>query len=152
MKRLSDALSSLTEAEIVVQRQLDAYNARDLVGWLKTYKADAQQHLLHAGLLAAGHEAIRSRMVDRFNDPALHAQLISRTIMDAIVVDHELVTRSVLNGQETVEMICIYEVHDGLIVKATFAIGQAKTKVGDCDLISLELDRPSALHPSDPTK
>ena len=58
------ALPLLTKAETVVQRQLEAYNARDLEGWLSTYKADAEQYLLHAGLLASGHEAIRRRMGD----------------------------------------------------------------------------------------
>ena len=123
------ALSLLIKAESVIQRQLEAYNARDLEAWLATYKADAEQYLLHAGLLASGHDAIRRRMTDRFNDPALHAALVSRTVMDNIVIDHEFVTRTFPNGLETVEMVCIYEVHAGLIVKATFAIGQAKPKV-----------------------
>ena len=123
------APSLLIKAETVVQQQLEAYNARDLEGWLATYKADAEQYLLHAGLLASGHEAIRKRMLDRFNDPALHAELVSRTVMDNIVMDHEFVTRTHPDGLETVEMICIYEVHAGLIVKATFAIGQSRPKV-----------------------
>ena len=123
------ALSLLIKAESVIQRQLEAYNARDLEAWLATYKADAEQYLLHAGLLASGHDAIRRRMTDRFNDPALHAALVSRTVMDNIVIDHEFVTRTFPDGLETVEMVCIYEVHAELIVKATFAIGQAKPKV-----------------------
>lgn len=122
------ALSLLIEAETVVQRQLEAYNARDLEGWLVTYKDDAEQYLLHGGLLASGHEAIRRRMTDRFNDPALHAQLVLRTVMDNIVIDHEFVSRTFPDGIEVVEMICIYEVQAGLIVKATFAIGQARPK------------------------
>lgn len=116
------------KAETVVQRQLDAYNARDLEAWLSTYQDNAEQYLLHAGLLASGHAEIRKRMADRFNDPALHAELVSRTVMDNVVVDHEFVTRTFPDGLKTVEMICIYEVHAGLIVKATFAIGQARTK------------------------
>ena len=123
------ALSLLIKAESVIQRQLEAYNARDLEAWLATYKADAEQYLLHAGLLAYGHDAIRRRMTDRFNDPALHAELVSRTVMDNIVIDHEFVTRTFPDGLETVEIVCIYEVHAGLIVKATFAIGRAKPKV-----------------------
>ncbi len=120
------ALALLASAESVVQRQLVAYNARDLGAWLATFKADAEQYLLHAGLLASGHDAIRKRMADRFNDPTLHAKLISRTVMDSIVVDHEIVTRMFPDGLAAVEMICIYEVHAGLIIKATYAIGQAR--------------------------
>jgi hypothetical protein len=115
-------------AEQVAQQQLDAYNARDLDAWLKTYAVDAEQHLLHAGTLAVGHQAIRSRMEERFRDPALHAELKARTVMDNIVVDHEYVTRSAPDGHVEIEMICIYEIAAGLIVKATFAIGQARQK------------------------
>jgi hypothetical protein len=121
------ALALLIKPETVVQQQLDAYNARDLEAWLATYKDDAEQYLLHAGLLAAGRDAIRKRMVDRFNDEALHAELVSRTVMDNIVVDHELVTSTLPDGLATIEMICVYEVRAGLIVKATFSIGQART-------------------------
>jgi hypothetical protein len=116
----------LVSAEDVVQQQLDAYNARDLEAWLATYGPDAEQYMLHAGVMASGHEAIRKRMVERFEDPALHAELVSRTVMDNIVIDHEFVTRSLPDGLTTVEMLCIYEVHAGKIIKATFAIGQPR--------------------------
>lgn len=116
---------SVASAE-VVQRQLDAYNARDLEGWLATYSEDAEQYLLHGGLLAKGHAAIRKRMEERFTDPSLHARLLHRTSMENVVVDHELVTRTLPDGLATVEMLCIYEVHAGQIIKATFAIGQAR--------------------------
>lgn len=129
MELASTANPMLIKAETVVQKQLDAYNARDLEGWLATYKPDAEQYLLHAGLLACGHEAIRQRMTDRFKDPALRAELVSRTVMDNIVIDHEFVTRTSPDGLETVEMICIYEVAAGHIIKATFAIGQTRPKV-----------------------
>lgn len=121
-------LALLIKPETVVQQQLDAYNARDLEAWLATYKDDAEQYLLHAGLLASGRDAIRTRMVDRFDDEALHAELVSRTVMDNIVVDHEFVTRTLPDGLATIGMICVYEVWAGLIVKATFAIGQARPK------------------------
>ena len=121
-------LQLLIPAEQVVQQQLDAYNERNLDAWLATYKTDAEQYLLHGGLLAAGHESIRKRMAERFEDPALHAELVSRTVMDKIVIDHEFVTRTFPDGLASIEMLCIYEVHAGLIVKATFAIGQARSK------------------------
>jgi putative hydrolase of HD superfamily len=119
--------SPTTEASLqVVQAQLDAYNARDIEGWLSTYSEDAEQFLLHGGSLAKGRDAIRQRMEERFRDPALHAKLLGRTSMENIVVDHEMVTRTFPDGLATVEMICVYEVQAGRIVKATFAIGQAR--------------------------
>lgn len=114
------------KSESVVQSQLDAFNSRNLDAWLATYSEDAEQFLLHMGELAKGHDAIRKRMADRFKDPMQHAHLIHRIAMENIVVDHELVTRTFPDGLATVEMICVYEVDGGKIIKATFAIGQAR--------------------------
>ncbi len=109
--------------EAVVQRQLDAYNARDLAGWLATHAADATQYEHPATLLARGHVDIRARMQARFGEPNLHARLISRSVMGKLVVDHQFVTRSFAAGPGTVELVCIYSVERGLIQSASFAPG-----------------------------
>ncbi|MCU0918870.1 MAG: hypothetical protein MUF16_00805 [Burkholderiaceae bacterium] len=83
--------SPVTAPERVVQEQLDAYRARDLGRWLATYADDAEQFLLHGQLLAAGHAALRARMEERFQDSALHAELIHRMVLGSVVVDHEWV-------------------------------------------------------------
>lgn len=31
----------------VIQKQLDAYNAKDIEGWLSTYAQEAEQYILH---------------------------------------------------------------------------------------------------------
>lgn len=112
--------------EEVVQRQLEAYNARGLEAWLSTYAANAEQFELHGPLLAAGHAQIRARMVERFAEPDLHAQLLSRVVMGQVVIDYERITRNFPEGLGTIEMLCIYEVTAGLIQKASFRLG-AKT-------------------------
>ena len=109
--------------EAVVQRQLDAYNARDLDAWLATHAADATQYEHPATLLARGHADIRARMQARFGEPNLHARLISRSVMGKLVVDHEVVTRNFAAGPGTVELVCIYSVDGGLIQNASFAFG-----------------------------
>ena len=114
----------MSAAAVVIQRQLDAYNAHDLEAWLATYHPDAEQFLLHGDRLARGHTEIRARMTARFAEPDLHAHLLTRATMGHVVVDHERITRNFPEGVGHVEMICIYEVADGLIVKATFAVGQ----------------------------
>lgn len=114
---------SPTPADIV-QQQLDAYNARDIEAWVRTYHPDARQYALHGALLAQGRDAIRERMRERFLEPDLHATLLSRTAMGAIVVDHERVTRTFPEGRGTIEMLCVYEVQDDLIVGASFALGE----------------------------
>lgn len=50
-------------------------------------------------------------------------------LMRGLLVDHEFVTRSAAGGVESVEMVCIYEVTDGKIAKATFAMGQVRPTV-----------------------
>lgn len=107
----------------VVQRQLDAYNARDLDALLATYAPDAEQYALHGALLAKGHDAMRPRFAERFREPDLHARLLARTLIGNVVVDHEIITRNFPEGPGTLEMLCLYEVSEGLIRKATFATG-----------------------------
>ncbi|STQ89141.1 nuclear transport factor 2 family protein [Iodobacter fluviatilis] len=116
-------MQSLSPAD-VIQRQLDAYNAKNVDAWLATYAADAQQFTLHGELLAAGHAAIRSRVLSRFAEPDLYAKLLQRTVMGPIVVDYERITRNFPEGKGTVEMLCVYEVADGLIQKVSFAFGE----------------------------
>jgi hypothetical protein len=115
---------SLASPESVIQRQLDAYNAHDLDAWLATYAPDALQYQHPAQPLARGHAQIRERMVERFTEPDLHARLIHRTVMGSVVVDHEEITRNFPEGRGRVQMICVYEVRDGRIQAATFALGE----------------------------
>lgn len=110
----------------VIQAQLDAYNAKDIDALLATYSPDAEQFVLHGERLASGHDEMRSRFLGRFAEPDLHARLLSRTVMAGLVVDLELITRTFPEGRGTVEMLCIYEVVDGRIRRASFATG-AKT-------------------------
>ena len=108
----------------VVERQLAAYNARDLTKWLATYAPNAEHFLADGTLLARGREQLEQRMRPRFADPHLHALLLARTVVGNTVVDHERVTRTAEDGLEVLEMVCMYAVHDGAIVRATFAFGE----------------------------
>ncbi len=110
----------------VVQAQLEAYNAKDLDALMSTYAPDAQQFALHGPLLAQGIEAIRPRYQERFAEPDLHARLISRSVTGNFVTDVEIVTRNFPEGRGTVEMLCVYEVVDGRIARASFATGEKR--------------------------
>ena len=110
----------------VVQAQLDAYNARDLEALLDTYADDAEQFTVHGALLATGREQMRARFKLRFAEPDLHARLLSRTVMGNFVVDAELITRTFPEGRGTLEMLCIYEVVEGRIRRASFAAGEQR--------------------------
>jgi hypothetical protein len=113
----------MTHPAAVVQAQLDAYNAKDLDALMRTYAPDAQQFALHGALLAQGVEQIRPRYAARFLEPDLRAQLLTRSVVGNIVTDVELVFRNLPEGRATVEMLCIYEVVDGRIARASFATG-----------------------------
>jgi hypothetical protein len=118
-------------AEELIQRQLDCYNAKDLEGLLATYAPDASQFDLHGNLLAKGRDELRKRFAIRFAEPDLHAKLVQRIVMGQVVTDYEIITRNFPandpdfpNSKGTIEMLCIYEVENELIVRATFAIGK----------------------------
>jgi hypothetical protein len=121
------SLKMTTKSPIaVIQKQLDAYNAKDIEAWLATYAPDAEQYALHGERLARGHEEMRARMEARFSEADLNAKLVNRTAMGNVVVDLEIITRNFPEGRGTVEMLCVYEVTNGLIQKASFAFGQPK--------------------------
>ena len=110
----------------LVQRQLDAYNDKNIDGWLSTYAKNAKQFNLHGECLATGHEEMRKRIAVRFEEPDLHARLLSRIVMGNIVVDHEVITRNFAEGKGEIEMLCVYEIENSLIKTASFSVGQPK--------------------------
>lgn len=112
-----------TSPEAVVQRQLDAYNTRDLDALLATYAPDARQYVYPDTLVATGHDAIRTRMAPRFTEPNLHARLLQRAVMGNLVIDHEEVTRTFPEGTGTLELVAIYEVVDGRIQSQSVRAG-----------------------------
>ncbi|GGY90943.1 nuclear transport factor 2 family protein [Pseudoduganella plicata] len=118
-----------TSPLFVVQTQLDAFNAKDVNALMRTYAPDAEQFALHGERLAKGHDELRPRYMARFEEPDLFARLLSRTVAGNIVIDLELITRNFSEGLGTLEMLCIYEVVDGRIRRASFASG-AKTLFG----------------------
>ena len=115
--------SEFLSPELVVARQLEAYNARDIEAWVATYAPDGQQFEFPGKLLASGRAEIRARATLRFTEPNLHARLIRRTVMGAVVVDHEEVTRTFPEGEGRIELVCIYLVERGLIQTASFVFG-----------------------------
>src|SRR6187431_417104 len=64
----------------IVQRQLDAYNARDIDGLVAIYADDAGLYEHPDKLLATGTAALRERFAARFQEPNLHAALLHRIV------------------------------------------------------------------------
>lgn len=107
----------------VVQRQLDAYNARDIEAFSACWAEDAQYFAFPDTLLAQGIAAIRERHVVRFQEPNLFGRLIHRMALGTMVVDQEVVTRTFPESPGEVDVIALYEVEDGKIARAWFKLG-----------------------------
>jgi hypothetical protein len=106
-------------AASVVQRQVEAYNRRDLEAFSAAYHDDVQIFRLPATSPAlAGKAALREfYRAHRFNLPGLHAEIRNRIVAGNKVIDHEYVTGV---GEQPLEVVAAYEVKEGLITTVWF--------------------------------
>jgi hypothetical protein len=123
-------MSADQSPEAVVQRQLDAYNARDLDALLAIYADDAEVFEHPATLVAKGTAALRARFTARFQEPNLHARLLNRIVSGDRVIDHERVTRTFPEGPGEIELVMIYEVRAGRIARAWNLVGTRRLGTG----------------------
>ena len=109
--------------EALVQRQLDAYNARDLEGFVACYSERIQvfRPPLPEPALVGKAAFADFYATQRFNRPGLHAQLVNRMVLGRRVIDHERITGV---GDQPLEVAVVYEVADGLI-QAVWAFAAA---------------------------
>lgn len=105
----------------VVQRQLDAYNARDVESFLAVFADDAEAFDLGAKAPAmSGKAQLRARYSELFaSSPNLHSQVVSRMCFEGVVIDLEHITGR--NGsKEIYEVMAIYEIEKDLIIRVHF--------------------------------
>jgi ribosomal protein S18 acetylase RimI-like enzyme len=117
------ASADRSAVELPVQRQLEAYNARDIDGFMRCWAEDCEYYEFPARLLARGAAEVRERHLARFKEPGLFGKLLSRISVGNVVVDHETVTRTFPDGPGEVDVVAIYEVAGGRIAKAWFKQG-----------------------------
>ena len=113
----------VSAVEALIEKQLDAYNARDLEAFLAFYSDEAELHSLATGPLGKGKADMRKRYSARFSDSLLHAVIVKRMVMGSTVVDHERIHVTLPEGPGVMEAIAIYEVRDMKIAKVTFISG-----------------------------
>jgi hypothetical protein len=102
----------------VVQRQVNAYNARNMEAFITTYSSDAKLFQYPNLLVASGREEIRTRYERLFSGTRpLHAQILQRISAGRTVIDQERSTG--LPDARTSEGFVIYEVTDRLIRNVT---------------------------------
>jgi hypothetical protein len=109
---------NMTPVEIV-QRQLEAYNARDLAAFVAMYSDDIRIFRMPASEPAISGKADFSAFYaeKRFNLPDLHAELLGRIATGNKVVDHERIRGISAN---LVEAIAVYQVGTGRIETVWF--------------------------------
>ena len=115
-----------SDPAVVVQAQLDAYNAHDVDALVAIYAADAQLFQHPDTPLASGAEAIRARFTGRFASGKPRALLLHRIVCGNTVIDHETVHSSSPEGPVSVDMVAIYEVRDGRIARGWFTSAPVK--------------------------
>jgi len=106
--------------EDVVQRQVDAYNNRDIDQFVACHSAAVQlYHFSDTSPFCKGAVKLKEIYGDVFdNSPNLHAKILSRTVLGNKVIDHEMVSGR--KGVSETEIIAIYEVENDPIAKAHF--------------------------------
>jgi uncharacterized protein (TIGR02246 family) len=102
----------------IVQRQVDAYNERDLERFLGFYAEDAKIIDYPDQPFAAGKDAIRDAYRKLFErSPQVNASVLNRIADGRFVIDQERVTG--LADGKTLEAVVVYEVKDGRIARVT---------------------------------
>lgn len=106
--------------EKIVQRNLNAYNSRDLETFMSCFHHEIKMY--NFGIekpSAQGLEEVRKIYQSLFEQsPKLHSTIIKRIIFENKIIDHESITGR-LGIENPIEMVLIYEVNEEKIVKIT---------------------------------
>ena len=98
----------------VIQRQVDAYNNRDLDGFLAEYSDAVKTFRMPSAEPAIAGKAQLAEFysTQSFNLPGLRAEILDRIVLGNKVVDHERVWGL---RDDPVEVVAVYQVVRGLI-------------------------------------
>jgi imidazolonepropionase-like amidohydrolase len=101
----------------LVQRQLNAYNARNLEAFLEPYAEDVEIYIFPDKLQYKGKEEMRKQYAFFKNVPDLHCEIKERIIQGNTIIDKESVSGF---GGKPVEATAIYQVENNKIKKVYF--------------------------------
>ncbi|MCU0404998.1 MAG: nuclear transport factor 2 family protein [Chitinophagaceae bacterium] len=103
----------------VVQAQLDAYNKQDVKAFAAVFAPDVKIYNRLGDTIPSltGREAVEKRYKELFDKyPKNYSTLAGRIVEGNYVIDHEVVT----GREQTVRIVAIYEVKDGMISRCWF--------------------------------
>jgi uncharacterized protein (TIGR02246 family) len=107
----------MTTSSDVIDRQVAAYNRRDIQGFVACYAPDAKVMQPDGSTLASGRDQICSVYGGLFeNSPNLRTEIRNRIEVGSVVIDEEFVTGFVLPGRRAeLHAAVVYHVANGLI-------------------------------------
>lgn len=101
----------------LAQRQLNAYNFRNIDAFLEPYADDVEIYSYPDKLLYTGKEKMRKQYSEMFDKtPNLHCELKERIVQGNVVIDKERVQF----GSEIVEAVAIYHIENNKIKRVYF--------------------------------
>ncbi|MFY0592309.1 amidohydrolase family protein [Roseivirga sp.] len=101
----------------IVQRQVNAYNARDIDAFVNTYSEDVEIYDENGRLSLKGRDQMRVSYTGLFEGvPDLYCEIANRIVINNKVIDKEIVRA---NGS-IIKAVAIYEVENGKITKVSF--------------------------------
>jgi hypothetical protein len=99
----------------VVDRQLAAYQANDLNGFVQMYAPDAVVSEFPASPLMTGHDEMRAGYASSFGDRTFTLTLGERIVNGQFVVDEEII---VVGDREMMRAVVMYQVEGCLIARS----------------------------------
>lgn len=116
-KTEKESMANTIKLSAIVQKQLDAYNSKDVNAFMASYSKDVKLYNYPNELLSEGQDQMRKDYISWFNrTPDLKASVNKRIVIGNKVIDEEQVTA---NGK-IFNTVAIYEIENGLISKVTF--------------------------------
>ena len=107
------------EAAALAQKQLDAYNQKDLESFLAVYSDTVKVYNHPDKLILQGKDKMRERYTDRFsNSPDLHCTLMNRMVLGNVVIDQEYVIFD--KNKPPSSVMAMYKVAHGKIQEVFF--------------------------------
>jgi imidazolonepropionase-like amidohydrolase len=101
----------------LAQRQLNAYNCRNIEAFIEPYADDVELYNYPDKLIGTGKENMRKTYAQMFETtPDLHCELVGRLVQGNIVIDKERVKF----GNTIIEAIAIYHIENNKIKKVYF--------------------------------
>ncbi len=103
--------------EMLVQQQLNAYNAHDVEAFVAPYAEDVEVYRFPDKLISKGKEKMRADYQFITKAPGLYCKLLNRIVQGNMVIDHEEIH---VTGRPVFYGIAVYVIEKGKIARVYF--------------------------------